>query len=125
MNLLNNILLVGLGSSIGGILRYIVYLLLANHKYFFVKTITVNILGSLLIGLIYGLSSNNHSSPLMSFLSIGICGGFTTFSTFSYDNIQLLKSGEYLLFFLYCTASFVLCIGACFIGLYTSKYLTK
>ena len=76
------------------------------------------ILDILLMGIIMGMSMKNDHFPeyLRLFLAAGVCGGFTTFSAFSYENIVLLRSGNYAVAFLYVTAAVIFCIAACFIG---------
>ncbi|MEQ1553910.1 MAG: fluoride efflux transporter CrcB [Ferruginibacter sp.] len=115
--MLKNILLVGLGGSIGAMLRYIITLLLKVQNFPY-QTLLVNIIGSLVIGLVFGLSAKNHNFPesLKLFLATGICGGFTTFSAFSIENMNMLKQGNYLLAILYIFASITLCIIAVFAG---------
>ncbi len=98
---MNNILLVGFGAGLGGILRYLV----ANSvQRLFpmslpIGTLSVNFLGSFLLGLlIFGLSDNGVlSSNWRLFLAIGFCGGFTTFSTFSFETFALLQDAEFFL----------------------------
>ena len=76
-------------------------------------------LGSFLIGLFYAWSVRfNMSEEMRLFLATGLCGGFTTFSTFSYENLMLLRQGSYSLFFLYVSASILLGIAAALGGGY-------
>lgn len=96
-----NILLIGIGSMAGGISRY---LLSSGIRYWFpsifpLGILLVNILGCFLIGLFAGLLSNasSFSENHKLLLTIGFCGSFTTFSTFSLDNLLLLSSKAYLL----------------------------
>ena len=87
-------------------------------------TFAANILGSLLIGIILGIAAKNDSisQNTMLLLATGFCGGFTTFSTFAYENHVLLKSGDFGMFALYTIASFVIGFGAVFFGIWTVKF---
>lgn len=112
-----NFLLVGLGGGLGSVLRYGTSLLL-NSKLFPWATLAVNIAGSFIIGIIFALSIRQE--PLTGnwklFLATGICGGFTTFSAFSLENMGLLQSGKYGMAIVYMLASIVLGIAATFTG---------
>jgi len=114
------ILIVGSGGFIGSVLRYLTTRYIQVH-YFSVfpwGTFSVNILGSLLIGIIYGLSERgNFLTPDMRlFLTVGICGGFTTFSSLTNDAFLLLQDREILRFALYTSLSFFIGILAVFAG---------
>lgn len=90
-------LLVGLGSFIGGAGRYLVSKLLQQNivSSFPYGTFTVNVVGCFLIGAVYGWSSKNPLDPTWQlFLTTGILGGFTTFSAFSMETINLMKAGN-------------------------------
>lgn len=117
--MLKDLLLVGLGSGLGGMCRYLVsQLLVTTQNGFPWGTFTVNIVGSLLIGLLWGLSSRLPSlSPALTLLfMVGFCGGFTTFSTFSREGLTLLQMQNYTLFLLYTLGSVVLGILAVMMG---------
>lgn len=114
------ILLVGTGSFIGGALRYLISQCIPFHSSGFpLGTFIINIAGSLLIGLIWGIFNRytNLSSDLCLLLTTGLCGGFTTFSTFSNESLKLLQSNNYTAFFLYVIGSVVLGILASFLGM--------
>lgn len=102
-----------LGGGIGSILRYCVQITLHERivpYYFPWATFTVNIVGSFLIGLFYALSARfNLSTEVRMLLTTGLCGGFTTFSTFSNDGLILLKQGFYGIFIAYTLLS--ICLG--------------
>ncbi|WP_298426068.1 fluoride efflux transporter CrcB [uncultured Kordia sp.] len=87
-------------------------------------TFAANILGSLLIGIILGMAVKNEaiSQQHTLLLATGFCGGFTTFSTFAYENHVFLKSGDFMTFFLYTIASFIVGFSAVFLGMYVVKY---
>ena len=115
--MLKNYLLVGLGGGLGAMLRFFVYLSFKNTTFPYL-TIFINIAGSFIIGLVIGLSVKemNFPSSLKLFLATGICGGFTTFSAFSIENVELLQAGKFNLAFLYITASVCLGIAAAWLG---------
>lgn len=117
--MLKNILFIGLGGGIGSICRYV--MALAIGKWIDVSfpwgTFVINVLGSLLIGLFLGMfdkSLFNDASKLL--LITGFCGGFTTFSAFSSENINLLMAGQWLTALAYSALSVVLGIAAVWLG---------
>lgn len=115
--MIKNLLLVGLGGGIGSILRYVATLLISS-KTFPYATLLVNIIGSFLIGLVLAISikDENFTTNWKLFLATGICGGFTTFSAFSIENMQLLQNERTGMAFFYITLSIVLGIAATFGG---------
>lgn len=116
-----------LGGGTGSVLRYCVQLMLHERivPYSFPwATFTVNILGSFLIGLFYTLSARfNLSTEIRLLLTTGLCGGFTTFSTFSNDGLIMIKQGFYGMFFLYTLLSILLGIIAAFAGGAFGRYI--
>jgi fluoride exporter len=96
-----NYILVAVGAAAGGVLRY--WLSDVAHRIyqttFPIGTLTVNVIGSFLVGIfIYYFDSNELiSSAMKVLLTIGFCGGFTTFSSFSYETLELFRNSEYLL----------------------------
>ncbi len=115
--MLKNILFVGLGSSIGGILRYVISLFVKSTNFPY-ATLFVNIIGSFFIGIIFALTikNENNSEQIKLFFATGICGGFTTLSAFSIENMQLLKAGNLSTALLYITLTIVLSFIAVFAG---------
>lgn len=121
MNMIKTLLYIGAGSFIGGIARFL--LSRAIHSWwapagFPAGTFTVNILGCLLIGIFYGISERYGilSSDMRLFLTVGLCGGFTTFSTFAYESLGMLNSGNMLNFVIYPTLSFVAGLLSAYFG---------
>ena len=86
-------------------------------------TFIVNIFGCFLIGLFYELSEKGNvlTPDWRLALTTGLCGGFTTFSTFGYENMNLLRTGDYLYFGLYAVGSVLLGITAVYLGVFTIK----
>jgi CrcB protein len=103
--MLKQFLFIGIGGGIGSVLRYMIQLAISKHTsmVFPAGTFVVNITGCFLIGLFYALAmkENMLNFEWRLFLISGLCGGYTTFSSFSYENITLLKNGHYLQFSLY------------------------
>ena len=120
-----NVLLVAIGSMLGGVARYLCALGVARlvMTAFPYGTFAVNVAGCLAIGLVYGCAERFEwfSPDLRLFLATGFCGGFTTFSSFAYENIELLQDKDYLTFAAYSGLSFVLGLGAAFVGVSLSK----
>jgi CrcB protein len=118
--MIRDILLVGAGSAIGGILRLLIgKSIMQFFQYPFpLGTFIVNITGSFLIGLLYALYGKlgNLSPAALLFLATGVCGGFTTFSAFSYENLLLLRSGNYMMALVYIAGSIVIGLLAVFAG---------
>lgn len=122
--MIKDIILVGIGSGIGGICRYLISLFMGQlHCGFPWGTFVVNIIGCLLIGILWGLTSRfQNLSPAFSLLfMVGFCGGFTTFSTFSKEGLSLLQADNYLLFTLYVLGSVVLGLAAVGLGYIATK----
>ncbi|HZW62346.1 MAG TPA: fluoride efflux transporter CrcB [Flavobacteriaceae bacterium] len=121
---MKQLLLVFLGGGMGSALRFLVSKYLNSTSGGFpYGTFTVNLLGSLLIGIVLGLSVKNQAltSHQTLLLAAGFCGGFTTFSAFAHENYLLLKSGDFTLFALYTLGSLVLGVLAVFGGMYLVK----
>lgn len=120
-----NYIAIFIGGGLGSVMRYGVQMLMHERITIYNfpwATFTVNIVGSFLIGLFYALSARlNLTAELRLFLTAGLCGGFTTFSTFSNDNLELLRQGQWILCLLYITLSIILGVAACLLGTSLAK----
>jgi CrcB protein len=123
---LKQVLLVFIGGGLGSVARYWLGLKLNNFENAIpFGTLLANVLGSLIIGLIFGYSAKTGylSQTNSLLLATGFCGGFTTFSTFAYENHLYIKSGEYLNLLPYLAVTILLGFGAVFAGLYLSRWI--
>ena len=121
--MIKNLILVFIGGGLGSSLRFIIGKYLNSDHLLPYGTFLVNIIGSLLLGMILGwaLKTNSLTSPANILLGVGFCGGFTTFSTFSFENYSLIKTGDYLSFSIYFFGSLILGILAILAGILISK----
>ena len=113
-----NCLFVGLGGAIGSILRYLIGLIPVKENFSFpVKTFFINIIGCFVIGFVVSLNLKNNLNPkLLLFLKVGVCGGFTTYSTFGLETFELIKSGQILIAILYTLLSLIIGISFVYIA---------
>ena len=123
--MIKSILIVGVGSFVGGALRYIISVVMKNvcGSGFPWRTLVVNLLGCFLFGLIFALFSKYNSlyNPLCLLLTTGICGGFTTFSTFANESMQMLRGGNTIGFIIYVASSVLIGILLIAFGYYIVK----
>lgn len=106
--------LVAVGGAVGSVLRYAVQK--ALNASFPTGTLAVNILGCFAIGLLWAQANKGLDEPKRLLLMTGFCGGFTTFSSFSLEGVQLLNTGRWTAFFLYVVCSVACGLLATFIG---------
>ncbi len=125
--MIKKILLIGTGGFVGSVARYLVSQL--NLYFHFldipIGTLTVNVVGSFLIGFLTGISDKSTilSADLRLLLMVGLCGGFTTFSTFSNENLMLMHTGQFLSILIYTGLSIILGFAAVYFGYITSNLL--
>ena len=120
-----HLLLVGFGGFIGSVGRYLLSSVMTKTfpNSFPVGTFVVNVLGCLIIGVIYGVADRFGwlTQEWRLFLATGICGGFTTFSAFAYEGFRLIETSQYLTFGGYVILSVIICLLAVFFGVALSR----
>ena len=117
MSVILDCFFVGLGGFVGSVLRYLVSLAPIRHESGFpLVTIGINVLGAFLLGLIMAAAGRNSGIDprTLLFLKVGVCGGFTTFSTFALEAHTLISGGKPAVALLYMLLSVVLCVLAVF-----------
>ena len=120
--MIKNILLVGTGGALGSIVRYLITCIFTHFAICSeLATLSINILGSFIIGLLIPASSNT----LYLLAAVGFCGGFTTFSTFSAQALQMLQNGQRISSIIYIIASVLISIAFVFMGFYLSEKYFK
>ncbi len=125
--MLKNIILIGFGGFIGSVARYFVSMLNLSIFFFSIPfgTLLVNVTGSFLIGLLTGIAEKSTilTTGWRMFLMVGLCGGFTTFSTFTNENLMLMHSGQILSVLLYTGLSIFLGFIAVYLGFVLTNLL--
>jgi fluoride exporter len=123
--MLRTLLLIAIGGGIGSVFRYLTTIFVQKYysNIFPLATLITNILGCLLIGLLFGFLEKNQltNSNLKWFLITGFCGGYTTFSAFGFENYSLFNSNNIPLALLYIGLSIFLGLIAVWIGISISK----
>ena len=125
--MIKNILLIGMGGFVGSVARFYISKLNLHYNFLAIPigTFTVNILGSFLIGFLTGISAKSAllTADLRLLLMVGICGGFTTFSTFTSENLMYMHNEQFFSIFLYTSLSIILGFLAVYFGYATSNLL--
>ena len=119
-----NLILVAVGSALGGVLRYLVSIGLAAQRGFPWATLSVNVVGSFLIGFLSGLIARycgGNGESVRLFAVVGFCGGFTTFSTFSNETFRLIEGSQWLSAAVYVGVSVLAGLAAVFLGYLVSS----
>lgn len=120
-----NCLVVGLGGFVGAVSRYLLGLIPLGQstQSFPLMTLMINLIGSFAIGVITQIAADKGSagSPLTLFLKVGVCGGFTTFSTFALESGSLIQNGKSISAAVYVVLSVVLCIAGALMGRLIAK----
>jgi CrcB protein len=126
--MVRSLILVGAGSFVGGISRYLTQQFVQKHYPSSIPlgTLSVNIIGCFIIGIIYALADRgNFLSPTMRLLlATGFCGGYTTFSSFAYENISLMQVGAFFYTSLYVLLSIVIGFAAVYLGIIFIKLIS-
>ena len=117
---MKSFLLVFLGGGIGSSCRFLISNIINNSfkSFHYLGTFSVNVIGCIIVGIVMGFlqKENNFNQNYLLLFSSGFCGGFTTFSAFANENLDLIKNGNFTVFFLYVTSSVVFGIVAAYIG---------
>lgn len=121
-----NILAIFFGGGLGSLARYGISIMLRTYSLDFpLATLCVNLIGSLILGFTIAFFWNKvhlHDTLKLA-ITVGFCGGLTTFSTFSWETFDLIKNGEFLLAGLYAIISVLVCLLAISLGAFLSKYV--
>jgi CrcB protein len=125
--MLKQVLLIGFGGFVGSVARYYISRLNLTIDLWSIPlgTLVVNVVGSFILGFLTGIVVK---SPILTvewrlFLMVGMCGGFTTFSTFANENLTFLHNGQFLSIILYTSLSIILGFSAVFLCYVTSNLL--
>ena len=123
---MKQLLIVFIGGGIGTVFRYILSKLIPySGNGFPWSTFSINLIGCFIIGLISGYffkTTSSNESDVVIFATVGICGGFTTFSSFAYENLNLFKSGDHATFIAYSLISLIVGIFMVYFGMTLHKY---
>ncbi len=116
------ILAVALGGALGSVARYLMGLAVPRTGHFPAATLAINVLGSLLLGALVRVLQELDGGPaLRAFLLVGVCGGFTTFSTFAFEGMGLFDQGQWRSGALYVLASVLGSLAAVAAGMWLAR----
>ena len=121
-----NVIAIFLGGGLGAITRYCVSVFMKGYDLNFpFATLGVNIFGSLILGFAAALFWKNESihHTVKLAITVGFCGGLTTFSTFSWETFDMIKNGEFTLAVVYALISVLTCVLAISLGAFLTKYV--
>ena len=122
---MKSLLLVFLGGGLGSVIRFSLskWISSLHNHHFPWGTLVVNVVACLVLGWIIGLADHKHiiSPSARLFWTVGFCGGFSTFSTFSSETLELIQSGLTASLVLYIAGSVLLCVAATYAGLYVGE----
>ena len=125
--MLERVLLVGLGGAVGSVLRFLTSMLAATWfgVDFPYGTFIVNLVGSFMIGLVQEVGTDTLviSDTARIFLTTGIMGGLTTYSSFSYETVRLMEAHAWAQAWINIIATTVLCVSLCFLGIAVGRQL--
>lgn len=118
---------VAFGSAVGGVARYLLggWIQQRSGSTFPIQTLLINVTGSFLLGFLqhYALETTAISPEVRTMLTIGFCGGYTTFSTFSFETVRMLEDGDWRRAALYITLSVTLTVAAAVLGIVAAREL--
>ena len=117
--MLKEIIAVFIGGGIGSVLRFLLNKIeIVSENNYPYSTFISNVVGCFILGLVLGyfIKNGSNNSTLFVFLTVGLCGGFTTFSSFSNENLQLIQNGHILSFLIYTLLSLILGIMFVYFG---------
>lgn len=119
-------LCVGAGGFAGAVFRYLLSSIPTGNSSFPIMTFIINILGAFGIGFLMGMAGKTGSPKgnLLLFLKVGVCGGFTTFSTYALELSGLFEEGKWATGIAYATLSVVLCLAAVYAGQAAAKVIS-
>lgn len=120
---MNQILFIFLGGGLGSLTRFYLgkFIQSSFSGTFPVGTLAVNIMASLILGLFLGTEIRGLSASYRALIAVGFCGGFSTFSTFSNDTLQLIQANRWFEAFINIVLNVVVCIAATFVGIFLAK----